>query len=116
MHSHNAREHIAEAVDAVQREQALDVVHIFAVQLGQRFLHHALCETCLLLQPRAELPVFVCGSGAGRLDRRLVLLLARREGRGYPQPCRGQNPTLRLAPHVEVSGDDGYRWLQREGP
>ena len=55
-------------------------------------------------------PVLVCGSGAGRLDRRLVLLLTWREGRGaHPQLCRGWDSTLRHASHVEVNGDDWHR-------
>jgi len=62
-HSDDAREHVAEAVDAVQREQPADVVHILIVQLGQHLVDHALREARLLLQPRAELLVFVRGSG-----------------------------------------------------
>jgi hypothetical protein len=54
---------LAEAVDAVQREQPADVVHILIVQLGQHLVDHALREARLLLQPRAELLVFVRGSG-----------------------------------------------------
>ena len=63
LHSDDAREHVAEAVDAVQREQPADVVHILIVQLGQHLVDHALREARLLLQPRAELLVFVRGSG-----------------------------------------------------
>ena len=63
LHSDDAREHVTEAVDAVQREQPADVVHILIVQLGQHLVDHALREARLLLQPRAELLVFVRGSG-----------------------------------------------------
>ena len=58
--------------------------------------------------------VLASGSVAGRLDRRLVLLLTRREGRGaHPQLCRGWDSTLRHASHVEVSGDDWHRCAAR---
>ena len=69
----DAREHIPEAVEVVQRVQPAKIVHIFVVQLGQRLVHRALCEARLLLQPRAELLVFVfvCGKlvGCGAVQR-----------------------------------------------
>jgi len=59
LHSDDAREHVAEAVDAVQREQPADVVHILIVQLGQQHL---------LWTTRCVRPAFCC-SHAHRAPR-----------------------------------------------